>query len=168
MSSCTNRLSESVAARGTTFGRRSSHFLQYHQFCRNFMRIAVGVGATMTLAMDIRLASEKSRFGLVFDKKGIVPDACSSWFLPRAVGLAKALKWTYSGEIPDVRQVLAGGLSSSSNLAYLHRFHWSQSCIDFFRILLNRLLIKPRTLWHYAGQSNPRLGREFRRRGLRR
>jgi enoyl-CoA hydratase/carnithine racemase len=71
---------------------------------------AVGVGATMTLAMDIRLASEHARFGFVFGKIGIVPDACSSWFLPKIVGLAKALKWTYSGEILDAKAALAGGL----------------------------------------------------------
>jgi len=71
---------------------------------------AVGVGATMTLAMDIRLASEHARFGFVFGKIGIVPDACSSWFLPRIVGLAKALKWTYSAEILDAATALRDGL----------------------------------------------------------
>lgn len=71
---------------------------------------AVGIGATMTLAMDIRLASEQGRFGFVFGKIGIVPDACSSWFLPKIVGLAKALKWTYSGDILSASEALAGGL----------------------------------------------------------
>lgn len=71
---------------------------------------AVGVGATMTLAMDIRLASERARFGFVFGKIGIVPDACSSWFLPRIVGLSKALKWTYSAEILDAVTALRDGL----------------------------------------------------------
>jgi enoyl-CoA hydratase/carnithine racemase len=71
---------------------------------------AVGVGATMTLAMDVRLACEHTRFGFVFGKIGIVPDACSSWFLPKIVGLAKALKWTYSGEILDAKAALSGGL----------------------------------------------------------
>ena len=60
---------------------------------------AVGVGATMTLAMDIRLASDTARFGFVFGKIGIVPEACSTWFLPRIVGITKALEWTYSAEI---------------------------------------------------------------------
>lgn len=59
----------------------------------------VGVGATMTLAMDIRLASDAARFGFVFGKIGIVPEACSTWFLPRIVGITKALEWTYSAEI---------------------------------------------------------------------
>ena len=74
--------------------------------------VAVGVGASMTLAMDIRIASEKARFGFVFGKIGIVPDACSSWFLPKVVGIAKALEWTYSGEIFDAREALACNLVS--------------------------------------------------------
>ena len=60
---------------------------------------AVGIGATMTCAMDIRLASDKARIGFVFSKLGIVPEACSSWFLPRIVGISQALEWTYSGEV---------------------------------------------------------------------
>ena len=71
---------------------------------------AVGAGATMTLAMDIRLASDKARFGFVFGKIGIVPDACSSWFLPKVVGIAKALQWTYTGEILDAAEALRTGL----------------------------------------------------------
>jgi enoyl-CoA hydratase/carnithine racemase len=68
--------------------------------------VAIGVGATMTLAMDVRFASEQARFGFVFGKIGIVPDACSSWFLPKVVGIAKALEWTYSGEIFDASEAL--------------------------------------------------------------
>jgi enoyl-CoA hydratase/carnithine racemase len=60
---------------------------------------AVGIGATMTLAMDIRLMSQKARIGFVFNKIGITPEACSTWFLPRLVGISKALEWCYSGEI---------------------------------------------------------------------
>lgn len=60
---------------------------------------AVGIGATMTCAMDIRLASEKAKIGFVFNKIGIVPEACSSWFLPRIVGVSQALEWCYSGDI---------------------------------------------------------------------
>ncbi|MDB4990340.1 MAG: enoyl-CoA hydratase/isomerase [Myxococcaceae bacterium] len=71
---------------------------------------AVGIGATMTLAMDIRLASEKARIGFVFGKLGIVPEACSSWFLPRIVGIQQALEWTYSGEIFSAADAKAGGL----------------------------------------------------------
>src|SRR5581483_4120681 len=71
---------------------------------------AVGIGATMTLAMDVRLASEKARIGFVFGKIGIVPEACSSWFLPRIVGIAQALEWTYSADILDPEEARRGGL----------------------------------------------------------
>lgn len=71
---------------------------------------AVGIGITMTLAMDIRLASDKARMGFVFGKIGIVPEACSTWFLPRVVGLAQALEWTYSAEVFDANEALRGGL----------------------------------------------------------
>ena len=62
---------------------------------------AVGIGATMTLAMDVRLASEKARIGFVFGKIGIVPEACSTWFLPRIVGISQALEWVYGADIFD-------------------------------------------------------------------
>jgi len=71
---------------------------------------AVGVGATMTLAADIRLASQKARFGFVFTKLGIVPEACSTWFLPRIVGMPQALEWVYTGEIFDAAEAERGGL----------------------------------------------------------
>lgn len=74
--------------------------------------VAVGVGATLTLPCDVRLASTRSRFGFVFGKIGIVPDACASWFLPRVVGLPKALEWTLSGEIFDAQVALQAGLVS--------------------------------------------------------
>lgn len=74
--------------------------------------VAAGIGATMTLAMDIRVASEQARFGFVFGKIGIVPEACSSWFLPRVVGLPKALEWTYSAELINAQTALDGGLVS--------------------------------------------------------
>jgi enoyl-CoA hydratase/carnithine racemase len=74
--------------------------------------VAVGVGATLTLPCDVRLASTRSRFGFVFGKIGIVPDACASWFLPRVVGLSKALEWTLSGEIFDAQVALQAGLVS--------------------------------------------------------
>ncbi|HEY5754907.1 MAG TPA: crotonase/enoyl-CoA hydratase family protein [Steroidobacter sp.] len=71
---------------------------------------AVGIGATMTLAMDIRLASEKARIGFVFGKIGIVPEACSSWFLPRIVGIQQALEWVYTADIFDAQEALRGRL----------------------------------------------------------
>jgi enoyl-CoA hydratase/carnithine racemase len=75
--------------------------------------VAVGVGATMQLAMDIRLASTTARYGFVFARRGIVPEAASSWFLPRIVGIQQALEWCYTGRIFDADEAKAGGLVRS-------------------------------------------------------
>ena len=74
---------------------------------------AVGVGATMQLPMDIRIASTDARYGFVFARRGIVPEAASSWFLPRLVGISKALEWSYSGRVFGAEEALAGGLVRS-------------------------------------------------------
>ena len=74
------------------------------------MGVGVGVGATMTLPMDMRIAADTARFGFVFANIGIVPDACSSWFLPRIVGLPRALQWSLSGEIIPATDALEAGL----------------------------------------------------------
>jgi enoyl-CoA hydratase/carnithine racemase len=74
---------------------------------------AIGAGATMTLPMDFRLASEKARFGFVFGRLGITPEGCSTWFLPRIVGLQQALEWFYRAEIFDAREALDKGLVRS-------------------------------------------------------
>jgi enoyl-CoA hydratase/carnithine racemase len=74
---------------------------------------AVGIGATMTLAMDIRLASTTARIGFVFGRLGIVPEAASSWFLPRIVGIQQALEWVYAADILTAEQALAGRLVRS-------------------------------------------------------
>ena len=74
---------------------------------------AVGIGATMTLPMDIRLCSTKAKFGFVFSRRGIVPEACSSYFLPRVVGISQALEWCYSGRVFPGDEALAGGLVRS-------------------------------------------------------
>ena len=73
---------------------------------------AVGVGVTMQLPMDIRIASDNARFGFVFARRGIVPEAASSWFLPRIVGISQALKWCYSGDVFGAEEALNGGLIS--------------------------------------------------------
>jgi len=73
---------------------------------------AVGIGVTMTLAMDIRIASSAARFGFVFARRGIVPEACSSWFLPKVVGLSQAAEWLYSGRVFGADEARAGGLVS--------------------------------------------------------
>lgn len=74
---------------------------------------AVGIGATMQLPMDIRLASTTARFGFVFARRGIVPEAASSWFLPRIVGLPQALEWCMTGRVFDAQEALRGGLVRS-------------------------------------------------------
>lgn len=74
---------------------------------------AVGVGVTMQLPMDIRLASSDARFGFVFARRGIVPEAASSWFLPRLVGISQALEWCYSGRVFGAEEALKGGLVRS-------------------------------------------------------
>ena len=73
---------------------------------------AVGIGVTMQLAMDIRIASDKARFGFVFNSRGINPEAASGWFLPRIVGISKALEWCYTGRVFDAKEALDGGLVS--------------------------------------------------------
>jgi enoyl-CoA hydratase/carnithine racemase len=74
---------------------------------------AVGVGVTMTLPMDFRLASDTAKFGFVFAKRGIVPEACSSYFLPRLVGISKATEWVYTGRVFGADEALSGGLVRS-------------------------------------------------------
>src|SRR6056297_406291 len=78
---------------------------------------AVGVGVTMTLPMDIRLASDTARFGFVFARRGIVPEACSSWFLPRLVGISTAAEWCYSGRVFPAAEALERGLVRSVHAA---------------------------------------------------
>ena len=87
---------------------------------------AVGFGATMTLPMDLRLASSAARIGFVFTRRGVVPEACSSWFLPRLVGISQALQWT-SGRVFSAEEALAGGLVSEvlpPGRCYCGRKNW--------------------------------------------
>ena len=78
---------------------------------------AVGVGVTMTLPMDVRLASDNARFGFVFARRGIVPEACSSWFLPRLVGISTAAEWCYTGRVFPAAEALERGLVRSVHAA---------------------------------------------------
>ncbi len=82
---------------------------------------AVGIGATMTLPMDVRLASDTARFGFVFARRGIVPEACSSWFLPRVVGISRALEWSMSGRVFDAQEALAGDPLACARSRWLAR-----------------------------------------------
>jgi len=74
---------------------------------------AVGVGATMTLPMDVRLAAQDARIGFVFARRGIIPEACSSWFLPRVVGISRAMEWVATGRVFSAQEALEGGLVRS-------------------------------------------------------
>ena len=74
---------------------------------------AVGVGATMTLPMDVRLASQEARMGFVFARRGIIPEACSSWFLPRVVGISRAMEWVATGRVFSAQEGLEAGLLRS-------------------------------------------------------
>ena len=74
---------------------------------------AVGVGATMTLPMDVRLAADDARIGFVFARRGIVPEACSSWFLPRVVGISRAIEWVATGRVFSAQEALQAGLVRS-------------------------------------------------------
>ena len=73
---------------------------------------AVGFGVTLTLAMDVRLASSAAKLGFVFARRGVVPEACSTWFLPRLVGIAQAAEWAYTGRVFSAEEARAGGLVS--------------------------------------------------------
>jgi len=73
---------------------------------------AVGVGVTMTLPMDIRIASDTARFGFVFNRRGMVPEGCSTWFLPRILGFSQAAEWMLTGRVFSAREALEGGLIS--------------------------------------------------------
>ena len=93
--------------------------------------VAVGVGATMQLAMDIRLASDTARYGFVFARRGIVPEAASSGFLPRLVGISQALEWCYSGRVFGAEEAKAGGLVRS--------FHSPETLMDEARAIANEI-----------------------------
>ena len=73
---------------------------------------AVGFGATVLLPMDVRLASTEARFGFVFTRRGVIPEACSTWFLPRLVGMARAAEWVYTGRVFPAEEARAAGLVS--------------------------------------------------------
>jgi len=95
---------------------------------------AVGVGITMTLPMDFRLAAEGAKIGFVFTQRGLTPEACSTWFLPRAVGMQKALEWVYSGDIFLAEEGLEAGLFRS--------LHGKEEVLDAALTLARNLIAK--------------------------
>jgi len=95
---------------------------------------AVGVGITMTLPMDFRLAAEGAKIGFVFTQRGLTPEACSTWFLPRAVGMQKALEWVYSGDIFLAEEGVEAGLFRS--------LHGKEEVLDAALALARKLIAK--------------------------
>ena len=117
---------------------------------------AVGVGVTMTLPMDIRLASDSAKFGFVFAKRGIVPEACSSYFLPRIVGIQRATEWVFTGRVFSAQEALDGGLVRS--------VHPADQLLSAARELAREIAdntapvsvaLSRRMLWRMLGASHP-------------
>src|SRR5947209_20295168 len=117
---------------------------------------AVGVGVTMTLPMDVRLAAEDARFGFVFVRRGIVPEACSSWFLPRIVGISQAMEWVATGRVFPAQEALDGGLVRS--------VHPQEELLDAARELAREIAenaapvsvaLARRMMWRMLGAPHP-------------
>jgi enoyl-CoA hydratase/carnithine racemase len=117
---------------------------------------AVGVGATMTLPMDIRLAAEGAKIGFVFTRRGIVPEACSSWFLPRVVGISQAMEWAATGRVFDANEALRGRLVRS--------VHPQEELLDAARALAREIAdnaapvsvaLTRRLMWTMLGADHP-------------
>jgi enoyl-CoA hydratase/carnithine racemase len=128
---------------------------------------AVGVGATMTLAMDVRMATEEAKIGFVFARRGIVPEACSSWFLPRAVGISRAMEWVATGRVFPAREGLEAGLIRS--------VHPAQELLDAARALAREIAdntapvsvaLARRMMWTMLGVGHPMLAHRADSRGM--
>jgi enoyl-CoA hydratase/carnithine racemase len=128
---------------------------------------AVGIGATMTLPMDFRLASDSARFGFVFARRGIVPEAASSWFLPRLVGISRALDWCYSGRVFDAAEALQGGLVRS--------LHPADDLLPAARALAHELTdnsapvsiaLTRQMMWRMMGAEHPMMAHRLDSRGI--
>lgn len=128
---------------------------------------AIGFGASHTLPMDFRLAADTARFGFVFTRRGLVPEAASSWFLPRMVGHSTAADWVFSGRIFDAPEALAAGL--------VHSVHSAEDLLPAARDLAHSLTrhsapvavaIARRMLQEMAGAATPELAHEIDSRGI--
>ena len=117
---------------------------------------AVGVGITMTLAMDVRLVAEGAKLGFVFARRGLIPEACSSWFLPRVVGISQAMEWVATGRVFGPEEALAGGLVRS--------VHSADELLDAARTLSREIAegtsavsvaLSRALLWRMLGASHP-------------
>ena len=128
---------------------------------------AVGIGATMTLPMDFRLASDAAKIGFVFTRRGIVPEACSSWFLPRLVGIAQAQEWVMTGRVFGADEALAGGLVRS--------VHPAGELLDAARTLAKEIIdntapvsvaLARQMMWRMLGASHPMEAHRVDSRGI--
>jgi len=128
---------------------------------------AVGIGATMTLPMDIRLAADDARIGFVFVRRGIVPEACSSWFLPRVVGISRAMEWVTTGRVFSAREALEGGLVRS-----LHpRGELLDAAYELGREIADNtapvsVALARRMMWTMLGAEHPMLAHRADSRGM--
>src|SRR5438874_10376025 len=128
---------------------------------------AVGVGATMTLPMDVRLAAENARMGFVFARRGIIPEACSSWFLPRVVGISRAMEWVATGRVFPAQEALEAGLVRS--------LHASEELIGAARALATEIVenaapvsvaLARRLMWRMLGADHPMAAHRADSRGM--
>lgn len=128
---------------------------------------AVGVGVTMTLPMDIRLASTAAKFGFVFSRRGIVPEAASSWFLPRLVGISRAMEWVASGEVFPAEEAMAGGLVRSVHepddllpaaYALARKLTESSSAVS--------IAVARKMMWRMLGADHPMAAHKVDSRGI--
>jgi enoyl-CoA hydratase/carnithine racemase len=128
---------------------------------------AVGVGATMTLPMDVRLAADDARMGFVFARRGIVPEACSSWFLPRVVGISRAMEWVSSGRVFSAQEGLDAGLFRS--------LHSADELIPAARALAREIAdnaapvsvaLARQMMWRMLGAEHPMLAHRADSRGM--
>ncbi len=141
--------------------RGDSNFIKAMMNCRKpsivaFNGSAAGVGLTLTLPCDIRIAAENAKFGCVFTRRGLVPEAGSAWFLPRLVGLSTALKWCLTGALVPAGEALAAGLVSevvaageAENRARELALEIAASCSSVALALTRRML------WHFSAQEGP-------------
>ena len=128
---------------------------------------AVGVGATMTLPMDVRLAADDARMGFVFARRGIIPEACSSWFLPRVVGISRAMEWVATGRVFSAQEGLEGGL--------LRSLHPKAELLDAARALAQEIAentapvsvaLARQLMWRMLGAEHPMLAHRADSRGM--
>lgn len=128
---------------------------------------AVGVGATMTLPMDVRLAAEDARIGFVFARRGIIPEACSSWFLPRVVGISRAMEWVSTGRVFSAQEALDGGLVRS--------LHPKDELLDAARALAREIAenaapvsvaLARQLMWRMLGAEHPMFAHRADSRGM--